>query len=67
MPADASIYLDGRFLGTGEELARLHSSLLVDAGSHRLQVVRPGYESVEKEFVAVAGEVVELKLKLDEE
>jgi len=67
VPADASIYLDGRFLGTGEELARLHSSLLVDAGSHRLEVVRPGYESVEKEFVAVAGEEIELKLELEEE
>jgi hypothetical protein len=67
VPADASIYLDGRFLGTGEELARLRSSLLVDAGSHRLEVVRPGYESVEKEFVAIAGEEVELRLELEEE
>lgn len=67
VPPDASIYLDGRFLGTGEELARLHSSLLVDPGSHRLQIVRPGYESVEKEFVAVAGEPIELRLELEEE
>ena len=66
-PMDASIYLDGRFLGTGEELARLRSSLLVDAGKHRLEIVRPGYESVEKEFVATPGEEVVLKLVLEEE
>ena len=41
-PNDASVYLDGRFIGTGEELSRLRSGLIVDVGSHRLEVVRPG-------------------------
>ena len=67
VPPDASVYLDGRFLGTGEDLARLHSSLLVDAGRHRLEIVRPGYESLRKEFTAAPGEEVVLDLQLEEE
>lgn len=66
-PADASIYLDGRFLGTGEELGRLHSGLLVDRGKHWLQIVRPGYRSVERTFEAEAGDEVELDVKLEKE
>ena len=65
VPADASVYLDGRFLGTGEELARLHSGLLVDPGQHRLEVVRPGYRSVERSFEASAGAEVELEIELE--
>ena len=44
-PDDASVYLDGRFLGTGRELARLRSGLIVDPGEHMLEVVRPGRRS----------------------
>lgn len=65
VPEDASVYLDGRFLGTGEELARLHSGLLVDPGQHRLEIVRPGYRSVERSFEATAGAEVELEIELE--
>ena len=64
-PADASVYLDGRFLGTGSELARLHSGLLVDRGSHRLAVVRPGYRQRELQFVVEPGEDLELEVELE--
>lgn len=63
-PGDASIYLDGRFIGTGDDLARLHSGLLVDAGEHRLAVVRPGRQSEEREFRVAAGQEVELEIEL---
>ncbi len=66
-PDDASVYLDGRFLGTGRELARLRAGLIVDPGEHRLEVVRPGRESEEQTFSVRAGEEVRLDIELDEE
>ncbi len=64
-PDDASVYLDGRFLGTGSELSRLHSGLLVDRGQHRLAVVRPGYRQRDLQFEVEAGEDVELEVELE--
>ncbi len=55
-PGDASVYLDGRFLGTADELERLHAGLLVDGGDHLLEVVRPGFRSESIEFTLEAGE-----------
>ncbi|HVS00186.1 MAG TPA: PEGA domain-containing protein [Thermoanaerobaculia bacterium] len=64
-PADASVYLDGRFVGTAEQLAR--AGLSVNPGQHQLSVVRPGFDSEEVEFNATAGEEVELEVDLDHE
>jgi hypothetical protein len=67
VPGDASVYLDGRFVGTGEELAGLHAGLIVDPGDHVLQIVRPGRESAERRFAAAPGEEVALDIDLDED
>lgn len=64
-PDDASIYLDGRFLGTARELARLRSGLIVDPGEHELEVVRPGHEPASKSFEVDPGEEVEVVLDLE--
>ena len=64
-PADASVYLDGRFLGRGEELAGLASGLVIEAGEHVLEGVRPGREPETVAFRALAGETVELTVELD--
>ncbi len=66
-PSDAAIYLDGRFLGTGEELGVLHAGLLIAPGGHVVEVVRPGFASRTHEFVAVAGEDQRLELELEPE
>ena len=66
-PGDASVYLDGRFLGTGRELARLRSGLIVAPGEHRVEVVRPGWRSEAQTFTVVAGEEASLDIELDEE
>jgi hypothetical protein len=66
-PGDASVYLDGRFLGTAWELTRLRSGLIVDAGEHELEAVRPGHEPAEQKFAVKAGEEVEITLHLEEE
>lgn len=65
MPLDASIYLDGRFIGTGDEISRLHSGLIVDPGEHRLEVVRPDYDAETQSFDVDPGEEVTLRVELD--
>jgi hypothetical protein len=64
-PGDASVYLDGKFVGTGAELAELRSGLLLDPGSHKLSIVRPGYKSEETKFDVQAGKTTDLEIELD--
>ena len=63
-PADASVYLDGRFLGLASELPR---ELLIDPGSHRLEVLRPGFLSQAVDFDAEPRGTVELDVRLNPE
>ncbi len=65
-PPDASVYLDGRLLGSGQEMARLHSGLLVEPGEHTLEVVRPGYATRSLDFSVEEGGEVELEVRLEE-
>ena len=64
-PEDASIYLDGQFVGTGSDLSLLQAGLPVAPGTHRLAVVRPGHRAVEKEFDVKAGGEIELEIELE--
>ncbi|MFP3939292.1 MAG: PEGA domain-containing protein [Thermoanaerobaculia bacterium] len=66
VPRDAAIYLDGRFLGTGEDLTGVHAGLIVDPGEHELEVVRPGYASRTVTFTSEPGEEVEVAVELEE-
>lgn len=66
-PEDASVYLDGRFLGTGRELAGLRSGLIVDPGTHKIEVVRPGRESAERTVELESGQELEVEISLDSE
>ena len=66
-PDDASVYLDGRFLGTGRELAALRSGLMVDPGEHRLEVVRPGRQSAERTIDVESGRLLHVQIELDED
>jgi hypothetical protein len=66
VPGDAAIYLDGRFLGTAEEVGRLHSGLLVEPGEHQLSVVRPGYGEKRRRFSLEPGEDLTLSIDLDD-
>ena len=64
-PSDAVVYLDGRLLGSGEDLGRLHSDLLVDAGTHRIEVTRPGYRTWEREITVGDGEQLTVRAELE--
>jgi hypothetical protein len=66
-PADASVYLDGNFFGTARELEQLSAGLVLAPGSHRLQVVRPGFRSEEVVFDSDPGEALELRVDLESE
>jgi len=59
-PVDASVYVDGAFRGTG----RLRSLSLVP-GRHRIEIVRPGYRTVEREVDVQPGRRVEAEFDLE--
>jgi hypothetical protein len=66
-PDDASVYLDGRFLGTGRELAGLRSGLIVDPGPHTIEVVRPGLEAAKRQIEVESGRETEVEITLEGE
>ncbi len=63
-PADASVYLDGRFLGIAGKLGEQRSGIPIDPGEHRLEIVRPGYDSRSLSFDAEVGGEVRLDVEL---
>jgi len=63
-PGDASVYLDGTFIGTATQVANA-TGMVVAPGKHRVEVVRPGYQSEHADFDAAPGETVEVKVDLD--
>jgi hypothetical protein len=60
-PEDASVYVDGAFRGSGREA----SSLKLAPGRHRIEIVRPGYQTLEREVEIVPGEPTSLKVELE--
>ncbi|MGH9867707.1 MAG: PEGA domain-containing protein [Candidatus Polarisedimenticolia bacterium] len=64
-PPDASVYIDGEFMGTGSALSRLHGSLRLDSGRHIVEVARPGYKTISREVKLGPGERSSLEIVLD--
>jgi hypothetical protein len=60
LPEDASVYVDGQFKGS----ARQASSLELPAGRHRIEVVRPGFRTDERDFEIETGETRDLSVEL---
>jgi len=60
-PADASVYVDGAFRGSGREA----STLKLAPGKHRIEVVRPGYRTTEREVEIAPGEPTEVTIELE--
>jgi hypothetical protein len=59
-PADASVYVDGEFRGSG----RRAEVLRLAPGRHHIEVVRPGYRTVEREVDVRAGDSQTLDIEL---
>jgi len=66
-PADAAVYLDGEYLGLAGDLARIHGSLAVTTGTHRLELVRPGYASAVRTFDVDGTDPASVELRLEPE
>lgn len=64
-PADASVYVDGRFVGTGRDVSGLRAPLLVDPGEHVIQVIHPDYESREVGVEIESGGLEDLEIALE--
>jgi len=59
-PGDASVYVDGQFRGAAERVR----SLGLSAGKHRIEVVRPGFRTIEREVDVRDGEETTLEVEL---
>ncbi len=64
-PADAAVYLDDEYVGTGEELAGLRRGVPVDAGKHTVSVVRPGFVTKTIEVEAKPGAAIDVVVELE--
>ena len=60
LPGDASVYVDGRFRGPANGLR----SLRLSPGKHRIEVVRPGFHTEERDLDVRDGEDTTLDLEL---
>ncbi len=65
-PANAAVYLDGRLVGTAEELGRLERGLAVSPGRHRIEVAAPGHASRSLEVDVAEGRRQQVVVELDE-
>jgi hypothetical protein len=65
-PEDASIYIDGRFVGTAEQLADDDGIVELPPGRHKVSVVRPGRNPKEVTVNLEPGEKQKLEVNLDE-
>ena len=60
-PRDASVYVDGEFRGSGRQA----ESLRLRPGRHRIEVVRPGFRTVEREVDVQAGRSTDVEFDLE--
>lgn len=60
-PPDASIYVDGEFYGKAEDVRELE----LPPGRHRIEVVRPGYRTEEREIEVVARRNAAVRIRLE--
>lgn len=63
-PEDASVYLDGLFVGVASEIQANPKGIVVNPGEHILEVVRPGYEKGVQDIVIEAGQTLDVDLRL---
>jgi hypothetical protein len=60
-PDDASVYVDGAFRGSAREA----SELQLAPGRHRIEVVRPGYRTVDREVDVAPNDTTDLSVELE--
>ena len=66
-PSDASVYLDGEFFATAAQLVGLHGDLRLESGTHRIEVVKPGFKEFAKELLVPPGGRQTVSIVLEKE
>jgi len=60
-PEDAVVYVDGAFVGTGRQVRRIP----LPPGRHRIEVVRPGFRTFEREIDVEPGRTVDVNVLME--
>jgi hypothetical protein len=63
-PSDAAVYVDDRFVGTGEEVNSLDLGVPLTPGKHTVTVSRPGFRDKTLEVTVEAGQTQTLEVRL---
>jgi len=66
-PLDAAVTVDGEYVATGAELARMTQALAVAPGAHLIEVAAAGYRPHRLEIELVKGELKEINIVLSAE
>lgn len=64
-PENASVYVDGEFLGTGRELAQMERGFAVGAGEHTVEVLAPRHAPRTLTVSVAAGESRQVVVELE--
>jgi hypothetical protein len=62
-PEDATVYVDGKYLGT----ARALQDFPLPPGHHRVELVRPGYQPLGTDFDVQAGQTTDIALSMEKQ
>jgi len=63
-PPDSAVYIDNRFVGTGEEVNSIDRGLTVTPGHHVVTVSRPGFREKSLEVTVEEGKAGNLEISL---
>jgi hypothetical protein len=64
-PKDASLYVDDSFYGMVSQFSNAESSIVLRAGSHKVEIMRPGYKPYSETVVITGDKAKEINVKLE--
>ncbi len=64
MPAEAGVFLDGAFAGSGQEFQGVGRAMLVNPGTHKIKFVLPGYQDFEAQVELLPKQKSTIKAEL---
>jgi len=63
-PADTLVYVDNDYAGIASSFGTGSQTLALAAGSHRVELIAPGFEPVSFDVTVVAGQVIPYQASL---
>lgn len=60
-PEHGQVYVDGYYVGEVDSYDGIFQKLTIEAGTHRVEIRAPGYETVQFEVMVIPGETVTYK------